>query len=334
MLILGGSSGHLACHSTNDNHRSAPSGGTDGAIIIESSPLHPNKRHKPSALSPLPPKKNRKPATSTPRRKTISIKPVTPTPAQTWSEKSIGAGALDASPPQPSKGYGRDSTSSATLSASVLVPLPPVLSATTPASNPTLPVAAPAYIAGPVPVTPPDDHSRCMLHRDYENRRKNCNAQTYAKTRCQNKANGSFDSRLWDSGLLPVCSTHKYSIVRRGECQATAACGHKCSRPVTLEPGKIQLCSRHKSESQDCYLSKLPTEIRLQIFELLIPPGPVPAKVGRGYDVGTGMLKTKQSYAAAAALLRVDKQTCGDVTSLFYQCPARPFEIEVSASSM
>lgn len=184
-------------------------------------------------------------------------------------------------------------------------------------------------------MTPPlEDHSRCRLHQDYENRRKSCNAQTYAKTRCQNKAAGSFDSGLWDSGLLPVCFKHKYSTVRRGECQATAACGHKCSRPVVLEPGKTQLCSHHKGEPRYCYLSKLPTELRLQIFELLIPPGPVPAKATRGYDEETGMLKALKSYATTAMLLRVDKQTCADVTALLYQCPARPFEIEVSANSM
>lgn len=164
-----------------------------------------------------------------------------------------------------------------------------------------------------------------MLHRDYENRRRFCNAQTYARTRCRNTAIASVVSSLWDSGLLPVCNIHQNSSVRRGECQATADCGHKCSRPVVLEPGKSQLCSRHKSEAQDCYISKLPTELRLQIFELLIPSGPVLAKTNRGMP---------QAYATAAALLRVDKQTCADVTALFYQSPARPFEIEVSASSM
>lgn len=101
-----------------------------------------------------------------------------------------------------------------------------------------------------------------------------------------------------------------------------------------LEPGKTQLCSRHKGDPQDSYLSKLPTELRLQIFELLIPPGPVPAKTTHNYDHHTGVLKADKSYSTAAALLRIDKQTCANVTALLYQCPARPFEIEVSASSM
>ncbi|QDS75610.1 hypothetical protein FKW77_006558 [Venturia effusa] len=54
---------------------------------------------------------------------------------------------------------------------------------------------------------------------------------------------------------------------------------------------------------------------------------PVPVKVIHGYDVR----KECKEYATAAALLRVDKQTCSDVTTLLYQSPTRPFEVEVSA---
>jgi hypothetical protein len=181
----------------------------------------------------------------------------------------------------------------------------------------------------------PEDHSRCKLHLDYEGRRKVCNAQTYAKTRCKYKVWDLGDSDvLWDSGFLPVCHTHRYSRVRRGECQATSKCGQRCSRPVVLEPGRTQLCSRHKDEPQDSYISKLPTELRLQIFELLIPAGPVPAKVTHAYDPVTHTLKAEKKYGTAASLMRVNKQTCVDVSALLYRCPARPFEIEVSASSI
>jgi hypothetical protein len=183
--------------------------------------------------------------------------------------------------------------------------------------------------------TAPDDHSRCKLHLDYEGRRKICNAQTYAKNRCKYKVYDSEDiDALWESGFLPVCYIHRYSRVRRGECQATANCGQKCSRPCVFEPGRTQLCSRHKDEVQDCHLSKLPTELRLQIFELLVPAGPVPAKATHAYDPITHVLMTEKKYGTAASLMLVDKQTCADVSALLYQCPARPFEIEVSAASI
>jgi hypothetical protein len=193
----------------------------------------------------------------------------------------------------------------------------------------------PAYAPATAAATAPEDHSRCKLHLDYEGRGKVCNAQTYAKTRCKYKVYDSGNSdALWESGFLPVCHTHRHSRVKRGECQATSKCGQRCARPVVLEPGRTQLCSRHKDEPQDCYISKLPTELRLQIFELLIPAGPVPAKVTHAYDPVTHTLRAEKKYGTAASLMRVDKQTCADVSALLYQCPTRPFEIEVSASSI
>lgn len=185
-----------------------------------------------------------------------------------------------------------------------------------------------------VPIDILADHFRCKLHQDYENRRKICNAQTYAKARCKYKVFEPVDGDLWESGYLPVCSKHRYSRVSRGSCQAIAKCGHKCLRPVAFVPGCTQLCSRHKDEPQECHISQLPTELRLQIFELLIPAGVVPAKATHAYDPHTHTLKLEKKYSTAASLMRVDKQTCADVEALLYQCPTRPFEFEVSATSI
>jgi hypothetical protein len=56
----------------------------------------------------------------------------------------------------------------------------------------------------------------------------------------------------------------------------------------------------------------------------------MPAKTSYFFDPKT-RITTEYKYGTVASLLRVEKQTCADVSTLLYRCPARPFEIEVSS---
>ncbi|UPX11553.1 uncharacterized protein EKO05_0002152 [Ascochyta rabiei] len=98
-----------------------------------------------------------------------------------------------------------------------------------------------------------------------------CNGHTYGGKPCSRKAH------VFDEGMLPVCRSHRWygglgDFGRAGRCQAVAACGYVCNRLAPYAPS-FHFCKEHQkgSEALPCYITRLPTELRLMIFRYLFP---------------------------------------------------------------
>ncbi|KIW08293.1 uncharacterized protein PV09_01211 [Verruconis gallopava] len=159
-------------------------------------------------------------------------------------------------------------------------------------------------------------HIGCQLHNDDEIRKTRCNGLQKSGQRCRYKVNRAAAEALIADGYLPVCGVHREQHIYRGYCEATAECGERCNRLVICKPPENQLCEDHEEVQLTCHIMKLPTELRLMIFDLLIPEGDISF-----HNTGNGLSST-------AALLRVNKQISNEVASLFFGSAKRTCVIQ------
>ncbi|KAF2422753.1 hypothetical protein EJ08DRAFT_475777 [Tothia fuscella] len=164
-------------------------------------------------------------------------------------------------------------------------------------------------------------HSQCKLHADTDNRKTICNATKTDGTRCVNKVKPAKASTALESGFLPLCKVHDHKKLRIGYCEAKSACGERCNRLCVRDGACNQLCCVHIDVELPNRLSTLPLELRMGIYNLLIPSGSIPAGPPRRYIPYYQQRPTpnKKVYSDAASPLRVDKATNAAVTTLLYQ---------------
>ena len=112
-------------------------------------------------------------------------------------------------------------------------------------------------------------------------------------------------------GELPVCAQHRAQVIKMTRCEALLECGFSCNEIVPWKPYGYPLCEVHWSKGK-CYFLELPVEIRLLIYQHLIPDQPVQARRS-----GPQSLR-KDRTLVYTAIFRVNKTIHEEVADLFY----------------
>ena len=123
------------------------------------------------------------------------------------------------------------------------------------------------------------------------------------------------------NGELPVCAQHRAQVIKMTRCEAILECGFSCNEIVPWKPHGYLLCEGHWSKGK-CYFLELPVEIRLIIYQYLIPDQPVQARRS-----GTRSLRQDRT-PVHTAIFRVNKTVHEEVADLFYGQTA--FDIDVT----
>lgn len=104
-------------------------------------------------------------------------------------------------------------------------------------------------------------------------------------------------------------------------CEAILECKFPCNEIVPLRPHGYNLCEAHLSHGK-CWFLALPVEIRLMIYQYLMPDKPVPAR-------RSGMRMFRDDLApVSTAIFRVNKIIHEEVADLFYG--QTTFDIDVT----
>ena len=122
-------------------------------------------------------------------------------------------------------------------------------------------------------------------------------------------------------GELPVCAQHRTQVIKMTRCEALLECGFSCNEIVPWKPYAYPLCEAHWSKGK-CYFLELPVEIRLLIYQYLIPDQPVQARRS-----GPQSLR-KDRTPVYTAIFRANKTIHEEVADLFYG--QRTFNIDVT----
>lgn len=112
-------------------------------------------------------------------------------------------------------------------------------------------------------------------------------------------------------GELPVCAQHRTQVIKMTRCEALLECGFSCNDIVPWKPYGYPLCEAHWSKG-NCYFLELPVEIRLLIYQYLIPDKPVPARRS-----GQQLLIMNRN-PVYTAIFRANKTIHEEVADLFY----------------
>jgi hypothetical protein len=111
----------------------------------------------------------------------------------------------------------------------------------------------------------------CPLH-DHERMTK-CPGRLRKGGSCTNKAVGPPVPRM-----MPTCKVHRDQMKLLTWCRAPLPCGFECRRIYEWKPYGFQLCPEHCDSEKICYFLKTPTEIRLRIYQYLLPGRDIPAR--------------------------------------------------------
>ncbi|KAH8674837.1 hypothetical protein BGZ60DRAFT_562920 [Tricladium varicosporioides] len=110
--------------------------------------------------------------------------------------------------------------------------------------------------------------------------------------------------------MMATCYIHRGQLKRMGWCRALLRCGFECGRICEWKVHGFQLCHDHHEHPMTCYLLKVPIEMRLRIYQFLLPDKPIPARYGKfslasdGGGVYTAILcANRQIHEEAAGLL-------------------------------
>lgn len=112
-------------------------------------------------------------------------------------------------------------------------------------------------------------------------------------------------------GELPVCAQHRAQVIKMTRCEALLECGFSCNEIVPWKAYGYPLCEAHWSKGK-CYFLELPVEIRLLIYQYLIPDQPVQARRS-----GPQSLR-KDRTPVYTAIFRANKTIHEEVADLFY----------------
>ncbi|KAH7364006.1 hypothetical protein BKA65DRAFT_490190 [Rhexocercosporidium sp. MPI-PUGE-AT-0058] len=153
----------------------------------------------------------------------------------------------------------------------------------------------------------------CLLHN---NRRiTRCSGRLRKGGNCVFRAIGSFRP-----GMMPTCQIHRHQLRRIGWCQAPLSCGFECGRMCEWKPHGFQLCFDHREHPMTCYFLKIPIEMRLRIYQFLLPDRDVPARYEKSSLASDG-------GGVHTSILCVNRQIHDEATGLLYR--TRSFSIEL-----
>jgi len=162
------------------------------------------------------------------------------------------------------------------------------------------------------------DHGDCPFHD--EPHQGLCHAITKTGKPCKHPA------KIYEYGLLPVCSWHNYAAegeknskaeLQAGLCQAISECGHTCNR-LAHYCDPYHFCEYHSNGSTllPCHFMRLPTELRLIIFRYLFPDE----------------VSNDKEHGVEVAIMKANRQIHQEASSVLYgECY---FEIEVHPHSI
>ncbi|CZR52085.1 uncharacterized protein PAC_01962 [Phialocephala subalpina] len=153
----------------------------------------------------------------------------------------------------------------------------------------------------------------CLLHDD--KRRTRCSGTLKKGGNCVNRAVGSFKP-----GMMPTCHVHRRQLKRMGRCRAPLRCGFECGRICEWKLHGFQLCLDHCEHPMTCHFLKVPIEMRLRIYQLLLPDRPIPAR----YEKSS---LTSDGGGVYTAILCVNRQIHDEAAGLLYR--TRAFSIEL-----
>ena len=157
-------------------------------------------------------------------------------------------------------------------------------------------------------------HSQaCLLHNDKQPIQ--CSGTLRKGGDCLNRAYGSFAP-----GMLPMCRIHRRQQKRKGRCRAPLHCGFECGRLCEWKLHGTELCLEHREHRITCYFLKIPVEMRLRIYQLLLPDRPIPARYEKSSLASDG-------GGVYTAILCVNQQIHDEAAGLLYQ--TRVFSIEL-----
>ncbi len=144
---------------------------------------------------------------------------------------------------------------------------------------------------------------------------KRSNTGRYKGTRCERMV------ATFVNGQSPVCAQHRAQVMKMMRCEAILECGFSCNEIAPWKPHGYVLCEAHLSKGKR-YFMELPVEIRLIIYQYLIPNQPVQARW-----FGTRSLRRDRT-PVSAAIFRVCKTIHEEVADLFYG--QATFDIDVT----
>ena len=159
----------------------------------------------------------------------------------------------------------------------------------------------------------------CPLH-DNE-RTKTCYGYSKKGNACVNKA---IDSPV--PGTLPMCKVHRNQLKVATLCRAQLLCGHECGQLCEWRTHMFQMCPDHLNIPMACYFLKIPMEMRLRIYGLLLPDVRIPARRFAGVS-----LKANGEHSCLE-ILRVSRQIHDEASGLLYGTGT--FNIEVSLNGV
>ncbi|PMD36890.1 hypothetical protein L207DRAFT_586577 [Hyaloscypha variabilis F] len=159
----------------------------------------------------------------------------------------------------------------------------------------------------------------CPLH-DNE-RTKTCYGYSKKGNACVNKA---IEPPV--PGTLPMCKVHRTQLKVATLCRARLPCGYECGQPCEWRTHMFQMCPDHLDIPMSCYFLKIPMEMRLRIYGLLLPDARIPARL-------TGAFPLRASGERCyMEVLRVNRQIHDEATGLLYGTGI--FNIEISANGL
>jgi hypothetical protein len=160
---------------------------------------------------------------------------------------------------------------------------------------------------------------RCVLHDD--ERIKVCSGTLKKGGNCANRA-----ADASTPGMMPTCRIHRDQLKVSGWCRALLPCGFECGRIFEWKPHGFQRCPGHRKTLTTCYFLNMPKEMRLRVYQFLLPDGPIPAQYRNSRDL------TTDGEGVCTAILRVNKLIHAEAADLLYS--TRLFTIELSGNGL
>jgi hypothetical protein len=160
---------------------------------------------------------------------------------------------------------------------------------------------------------------RCVLHDDQ--RVTVCSGTLKKGGNCTNRA-----SNTPASGMMPTCGIHRNQLKVSGWCRAPLPCGFSCGRIFEWKPHGFPLCPDHRRDLATCFFLKMPQEIRLRVYQFLLPDGPIPAQYQNSRSL------TTDGEGVDTAILRVNRLIHDEAVDLLYS--TRPFIVELCGDDL
>ena len=168
--------------------------------------------------------------------------------------------------------------------------------------------------------TPAITHRQtCALHDDEKT--TVCSGTLRKGGNCVNKATDTSLSRM-----MPTCKIHRDQLRISGRCQAQLPCGFECGRLFEWKPHGFPLCPRHREYLTTCHFLNTSKEMRLRVYQLLLPDRRIPVRYANSNGLTTG------GGGVYTAILCVNRQIHDEATDFLYS--SRVFTVELSGNGL